>query len=203
MLMKVISFLKDSPASSSIVLLIMVLSLYAFINKKGKPTLGLYPYYMLRRGEYYRLLTSTFIHLNPLHFILNVVSFVIVGFAFEKLIGSLGFLVVYIGSLIISSAIVAYQHRDHQSYNSIGASGPIIGMILGWMWIRSDVTISIAENLSIPIWVLGFAFLVYSYFSSIYSTSNVNHRAHLWGGLSGIMLTIVWLHVLEFNPNKL
>jgi membrane associated rhomboid family serine protease len=42
----------------------------------------------------------------------------------------------------------------------------------------------------IPAWIFGLLYLVYCHYASKHARDNVNHDAHLFGALSGILITI-------------
>jgi rhomboid protease GluP len=79
-------------------------------------------------GEYWRLATSMFLHIGYLHIICNVwFGFRICELA-EKQLGSWRFLVLYLGSGIVGSAVSVIGHDAL----SAGASGALFGVV-GWM----------------------------------------------------------------------
>jgi membrane associated rhomboid family serine protease len=42
-----------------------------------------------------------------------------------------------------------------------------------------------------PSWIFGILYLVYCVFASKYSRDFINHEAHFWGAIAGVVLTIV------------
>ncbi len=179
------------PTSYAILVFIICLSILAFIFKQVKLLLGLYPYLLIKDKAYYRLISSGFIHLHLLHFLLNILCFIIVAPRVEHMLGSFELAFIYLGSLLLSSGITTMQHQHDPTYNSLGASGPIAGILMSWIWCQPDLSLKIGNGIDIPAWLLGLAYLLYSYLSSIFSTSRINHRAHLWGGFSGVFFTII------------
>jgi len=79
-------------------------------------------------GEYWRLFTAMFVHIGPVHIAANLFfGFRLCAMA-EKAIGPWRFLVLYLGSGLVGSA-VSVLGRDAIS---AGASGALFGVV-GWM----------------------------------------------------------------------
>ena len=76
-------------------------------------------------GEYYRLLTSAFVHVNILHFVMNMYALYIVGSQAEGFFGKAKFLIIYILSALSGSLLSMLLN---QNVASIGASGAIFGL---------------------------------------------------------------------------
>lgn len=87
--------------------------------------------YMVRRyHEYYRLLTSNYLHFGWDHFFNNMACFLILGSSLEKVIGSVRYAILYTGAGIAGSVIsVAYYSMMGQDVLSAGASGAIFGLV--------------------------------------------------------------------------
>lgn len=77
------------------------------------------------RGEYYRLLTCTFLHGGLLHIALNMYALFIIGPLVEKIYGRLKYIVIYLVAGIMSSILSFILSPDI----SIGASGAIFGLL--------------------------------------------------------------------------
>lgn len=85
---------------------------------------------VIRFKEYYRLLTSNYLHFGVDHFFNNMVVFLILGSSLEKIIGSIKYAILYTGAGIIGSAVsVVYYNMIGQEVLSAGASGAIFGLV--------------------------------------------------------------------------
>jgi membrane associated rhomboid family serine protease len=86
-------------------------------------------------GEWWRLVTSLFVHAGPLHLLACLVGFFPLAFVMERLFGSVALAVVYVASGVFAglSAISAYPLDV-----SVGAAGAICGLYglaaATWMW---------------------------------------------------------------------
>ncbi len=87
--------------------------------------------YMVKNlHEYYRLFTSNYLHFGWDHFFNNMVSFLILGSALEKVIGSVRYAILYTGAGIAGSIVsVIYYSMIGQDVLSAGASGAIFGLV--------------------------------------------------------------------------
>ncbi|NDV64250.1 rhomboid family intramembrane serine protease [Bacteroides sp. 224] len=80
---------------------------------------------LIQEGEWWRLLTCTFLHSGIEHLIYNMFSLCLIGFATEKEAGSFRFLLVYLIAGIASSYVSVLVHEPSVG---MGASGAIFGM---------------------------------------------------------------------------
>ncbi|MEY3418145.1 MAG: hypothetical protein RL060_2257, partial [Bacteroidota bacterium] len=92
-----------------IVLITAGLSMYAWQKDGLLYKLVLNPYQVQKKHEYYRFITSGFVHADYIHLIFNMLSFLSFGFAVEHLYnqtygayGSVLFLFLYLTGIIIS-----------------------------------------------------------------------------------------------------
>lgn len=80
---------------------------------------------LVKQGEVYRFITSTFIHIGILHLFFNMYALSIIGLEIEKFYGKTKFLIVYLLSGIMGSLASCIFSAD---YISAGASGAIFGL---------------------------------------------------------------------------
>ena len=80
---------------------------------------------LIRDGEYYRLLTSVFLHGGLMHIFLNMYSLFIVGPRVEDFFGKWKYILIYLISGISGSLLSVSMNGD---VISIGASGAIFGL---------------------------------------------------------------------------
>ena len=87
---------------------------------------GLYPPLVTELGQYYRLITTAFLHGSILHFLVNSIALFYLGGHLERLIGSIRYTIIYFVTAIGSSVAVVLLKPDSVT---IGASGAIYGII--------------------------------------------------------------------------
>ena len=101
------------------------------------------------------------------------------------------YLVLYIVALIVSEIPSFIKHRNNRAYKSLGASGAVAAIVFAFILLAPWVTIYVFF-IPVPAVVYGILFLVYSaYMMSNRQRDNINHSAHLWGAVVGIVFTII------------
>jgi membrane associated rhomboid family serine protease len=181
----------------AIIIITSGVSLYAMNQRDVLYKLMMNPYQVTQRGQYYRLLSSGFIHADFVHLLFNMFSLYFFGrnleYIFSVIFGSLGpvyFIALYVLGIIVSDLPTLLKHRNNPGYNSLGASGAVSSVIFACILFDP-----LADLLIYFIPVKGFIFailyVVYSYISSKRSRDGINHDAHLYGALFGILFCIV------------
>ena len=87
------------------------------------------PYWLTRKGEWERLITSGFVHADFGHLIFNMITFYFFAFPLERVIGTARFVVLYFLGLVLSDLGTWYKHRNNPEYASLGASGAILAVL--------------------------------------------------------------------------
>jgi membrane associated rhomboid family serine protease len=187
--------------SITIVIIIITtgVSLYAMRQPGIQYSLTMNPYMITKRGQYYRLVTSGFIHGDHMHLIFNMFSFYFFGsqleyifqYIFGGTMGSIYFILMYVLAIIVSDVPTLFKHQNNQAYNSLGASGAVAAVIFGCILFQPLQDICLYGVLCFPGFILGIVYLIYSYYSSKRSRDNINHDAHLYGALFGLAFCIV------------
>ncbi|WP_316816672.1 rhomboid family intramembrane serine protease [Pedobacter nyackensis] len=185
-------YLINTPVASIIFILTIATSIYAFNDHALYGKFMLHPYSVSRRDKLYTLITSGFIHADWMHLIFNMITFFSFGFALERYIGSLNFGIIYFVSLIASDIPSVIKHKDDMWYNSLGASGAISAVLFSCILFFPFSTMYIMP-IPIPIWAIVFGplYLVYCVYAAKQAGDNINHDAHFFGALSGLILTVL------------
>lgn len=185
-------YINETPVASLIFLITVITSIYAFNDHGLYGKFMLSPYNVSRRHKVYTLITSGLIHADWMHLIFNMVTFFSFGFALERMIGSLNFGILYFVCLIASDIPSVIKHKDDLWYNSLGASGAISAVLFSYV-LFVPFSSMIIFPIPIPIWAIVFGplYLVYCVYASRQARDNINHDAHFFGALAGIILTIL------------
>jgi rhomboid protease GluP len=95
---------------------------------------ALEPWAVRYGGEYWRLLTSLFLHYGPLHLIFNLYALFVIGPGLERAIGSVRFAVYYLLSGLGSSVgVLLLRIFDFtRPEQLVGASGCVMGIVGVW-----------------------------------------------------------------------
>ncbi len=168
-------------------------SLYAWNNKEIYGKWMMNPYRVQHYNQYYRFITSGFIHGDWVHLFFNMFALYSFGSNLEYYLNvftgiyyQFYFYGIYLASLIISDLPTYLKHKDNESYNSLGASGAVASIIFACIIVEPLSKISI-YFIPMPAFIFGFAYLAYSYYSSKKSLGGINHDAHLYGAVFGVV----------------
>jgi membrane associated rhomboid family serine protease len=175
-----------------IIVITVGLSLYAWRNESVFYGWMMNPYDISRKQEWWRFLSSGFIHADWGHLIFNMISFYFFGDIVEQTIGRAAFLALYLLGIALSDVPSYFKHRRSYQYNSLGASGGVSAVIFAGIMFYP---LSPIYLFFIPVGIPGFLFaamyIMYSYVESRRGGSYTNHSAHLWGALFGIAFVMV------------
>lgn len=107
----------------------------------------------------------------------------------ENIFGTLGFAVIYIGSMVLGNFFTLQLYKNQPYYSAIGASGAVSGIIFS--------AIAIAPNeLNInflPGWLFGTLYFGYSVYMMLNPKQwdNLGHSAHIGGAVFGLFFALI------------
>jgi membrane associated rhomboid family serine protease len=150
------------------------------------------PYWLVRRAEYMRLITSGFVHGDLGHLLFNAITFYSFAFSLERYIGTARFLVLYFSGLLFGNLGTYFKHRANPNYSCLGASGAILAvMFASIVYFPSQRLIILPIPVPIPAPLFALGYLAYTYYSARQSRDRINHDAHLGGALTGLAFVAV------------
>lgn len=88
---------------------------------------GMYPVAIAQGGEWWRLVTSAFLHGSLIHIAFNMYVLFFLGPTLERILGHTRFIVLYLLSAL-GGSVASYWFSDLQTV-SVGASGAIFGLM--------------------------------------------------------------------------
>lgn len=148
----------------------------------------------VQRGQAYRLLSYGLVHADLQHLLFNMITLFFFGRAIEGFfasrIGEAGFALFYASALIISIAPSYLRHRRDAAYMSLGASGAVSAVLFAFVMLAPWSLIFVFV-LPLPAIVYAAMYIGYSVYMQRRGNDNVNHSAHLWGGLYGAVFTLI------------
>ncbi|KPM48649.1 rhomboid family intramembrane serine protease [Jiulongibacter sediminis] len=156
------------------------------------------PYLANRNKEYHRLLTSGFIHADYLHLFFNMYAFYLFGGVVEQYFSVffgakaiLAFLGLYILGIIVANLPDFVKYKDHAGFNSLGASGGVSAVVFCSVILNPMMELMIFPiPVAMPGYIFAVIYVAYSIFMEKRQMNNVNHMAHLWGGLWGVVFIL-------------
>ncbi|NHC42261.1 rhomboid family intramembrane serine protease [Bacillus sp. MM2020_1] len=149
----------------------------------------------IMEGEYWRLITPTFIHSGFTHMLFNSFSLVLFGPALERILGSTRFLFIYLLSGFIAN--VATLLLEPLTYTHVGSSGAIFGLFgyyLALIMFRKQVLSKQNSQIILTLCVVS---LIMTFLQP-----NINVIAHLFGLLGGFLLgAIPYFNKKDFSDS--
>lgn len=157
----------------------------------------------VKGGEKIRLLTSGFLHVDWLHLILNMYVLYIFGDIVSGMLGTIPFVIIYIGSLFAGNLYALQYHKDEPFYSAVGASGAVSGIVYASILLYPGMSLYLFFiPIPIPGYIFGVGYLLYSIYGMKKQLGNIGHAAHLGGAIGGFALTLL-LHPNLFATNTL
>jgi membrane associated rhomboid family serine protease len=158
-----------------------------------------YPPAIARQNQWYRFITSGFIHADFMHLAFNMYTFYIFGdrveIAFGQLFGSNGkifYIILYLSSLVVCLLPTYLRHKENYYYRSLGASGAVSAVIFVGVFLDPTMGMIIFPlPFGIPAFIFGPVYLGISAYLARRGQGNINHSAHIWGALFGIVFLII------------
>lgn len=144
-------------------------------------------YFVKEEHEYYRILTSMFLHSDFGHIVNNMVVLFVVGDNLERAVGKIKYVLIYFGTGILAAlSSISYNMIRNENVFSIGASGAIFGVV-GAMAYIILVNKGRLEDMSGRQILF---FTVFSLYGGIASV-NIDNAAHIGGFLAGVVLALL------------
>ena len=136
----------------------------------------------IKAGEYYRLLTATFMHANIIHLMFNCYALYVIGSQLESFLGKFKYLLVYLFSAITGSLMSMIFIGNNVS---VGASGAIFGLMGSLVYFGMNYRVylgSVVKTQIVPLIItnLLLGFMV----------TGIDNFAHLGGLLGGTLITM-------------
>jgi rhomboid protease GluP len=138
---------------------------------------GLFGPAVTDQGEWWRVVTSGFLHVSWEHFFSNMVALLFLGVLLGNALGAAKFVIVYVGSLVLGGLFVLLLSPDSLT---VGASGAVFGLagaglVVAWKQKRIFTLLIVAA------WVV--TNIVFTF-----STPGISIAGHVGGLLAGALL---------------
>ncbi|MGN7820130.1 rhomboid family intramembrane serine protease [Chitinophaga sp. 22536] len=146
---------------------------------------------MLVHKEYYRLISSGFLHADWMHLLFNMMSLCFFSADVEAVLGIKNFIIIYMSSLVGGNLLSLFIHRHHGDYSAVGASGAVCGIIFACIALFPEMEIGFfGIPLYIPAWIYGVLYMLFTIFRIKDKNDNVGHEAHLGGAFIGLVFAV-------------
>jgi len=149
--------------------------------------------------EYYRLLTSGFLHADWVHLLINM--FVLYSFGnyiesyiisiFGNPMGKIVYLLMYLLNIIIANIPTMVRQKHNPSFSSIGASGAVSGIIFIFILLNPWAILYLFFIIPVPAIIAGIGYLIYSSYAANKGHGRLDHSAHFAGAIAGMAMIII------------
>ncbi len=179
--------------------IIGLVSYLSFQNKEMLSRLIFNPYTVSQQNQYYRFLTSGFVHGSWGHLLFNLLTFYFFGknveYIYVAKFGTIGgtviFVLLFLLGIIISEIPTYLKYRNFPGYNSLGASGGVSTILFISILYFPIEKICLYGILCLPGFILGILYLIYSAYADKQNADSINHSAHFTGAAFGIIIAVM------------
>ena len=176
------------------VLIIGLNVLFTYIGFKNEAFFAKYRFEIgrIKLGEYHRLLSSGFLHVNTTHLLFNMFTFYFFVNIVVGLLGTLPFLGLFFGSLLAGNFFAYYFHYKDPYYTAVGASGAVTGVLFSALLLYPDIELMLfLIPIPIPGYLFGIGYLLYTLYGMKAQNDTIGHTAHFGGAVGGIAITLI------------
>ncbi len=188
------------PISITLVIIILtcISSFMAFGNAVIRGAALFYPHAMHQRGEWYRFITSGFIHADFLHLAVNMYVLYSFGIVLEQYYlplyfgeySRLVYVAIYLLGMIVSDIPTYFKQKHNASYLGLGASGAVAAVLFACILIgpfQGNIGLLFIPGVGIPPILFGVLYLLYSAYMGRAGKDHINHDAHFYGAVFGLV----------------
>jgi membrane associated rhomboid family serine protease len=174
-----------------------LVSIILMQNRVGKARLVFHPVTIREQHQWYRFLTSGFVHADGVHLAINMFvlwSFgnAIERFYFPTFLGEFSgqkYMLLYFGGIVAASVPSYVRHNKNPNYAALGASGGVSAVVFAAILFEPWQNLYLYGVIAIPQIIAGAAYLFYSWYQDKRATDNIGHMAHFTGALWGFLVT--------------
>jgi len=187
----------------SITLIIMIvtglISYQSFENRDMSRKLHHSPYIETRNKEWYRMLTAGFIHGSWTHLLVNMFVLYFFGESVEYRFlahfglvkGRILFITLYLMAIVAANTFTYFKHKDNHTFASLGASGAVSAVLFAHVLFDPWGCLYLYFFIPLNGIIAAILYVVYSQWASKNRRDHVDHDAHLWGAIFGVVFTLV------------
>ena len=147
--------------------------------------------------EYYRIITSTFLHADIDHIFNNMLVLFFLGTYIEQYMGRIKYLIIYFSSGIIAGfTSMVYNMLRYNYTESIGASGAVFGIMGALLYI-----LLIRHHKYHDLDLRRVAFMIFLSLYGGFTSQGVDNAAHVGGFISGIIIAVL-LNIIHFKERQ-
>lgn len=146
----------------------------------------------IQGGDYKRLLSSSFLHVDWKHFGFNMFTLYVFADIIIFQLGTINFYLIYIISLIAGNLLSYFIHKKEPYYSAVGASGAVTGIVYSAILLFPEMALYLFfVPIPIPAYVVGVGYMLFSLYGMKKRLGNIGHDAHFGGAIGGSVMTLI------------
>ena len=179
---------------STTMIIIGVTGIVTYMGFENQSLFDKYKFSVLgiQRGEYYRYITSGFLHADWMHFFINMLVLYFFGDYVEYAFGAQNYLIIYFGGVLIGNYLSYYFNKQNSWYAAIGASAGVNAMVFSMITLAPMKTIWLYAIIPIPGFIFALGYLWYTTMGTQNQRSNIGHEAHFGGAITGVAFALLF-----------
>ncbi len=152
-------------------------------------------------GDYKRLVSSGFLHVDWQHLLFNMFTFYFFANSVVFKLGVFNFYLIYLTSLLTGNLLSFYFHKNEPQYTAVGASGAVTGILYAAILLNPGMKMFIYFiPVPIPSYIIGVGYLLFSIYGMKTKMGNIGHDAHFGGAVGGYVMTLILApKILEYH----
>ena len=152
-------------------------------------------------GDYKRLVSSGFLHVDWQHLLFNMFTFYFFANSVVFKLGVFNFYLIYLTSLLTGNLLSFYFHKNEPQYTAVGASGAVTGILYAAILLNPGMKMFIYFiPVPIPSYIIGVGYLLFSIYGMKIKMGNIGHDAHFGGAVGGYVMTLILApNILEYH----
>ena len=183
-----------------LVIVTVLVSLAALGNHQLMSKLIFNPYAVKNFNQWYRLFSCGLLHADYMHLAINMFVLYSFGTAVEQyyqfVFGNAApylFVVMYVSAVFAANVSTYFKQQYNPHYNSLGASGGVSAVLFASILFNPWAKVYFFGFFPLPGILMGVGYLWYTYsMTKRDSADNINHEAHFYGAVYGMLFTIVF-----------
>ena len=184
--------------STVLLIVIAVTAIISFIAFNNTSIFERYKFNVgaIQRGDHVRLLSAGFLHADLMHLLFNMLTLYFFGPIVIEAFGEIGFLIIYLGSILLGNLFSLFIYKNQGWYSAIGASGGVSGILFAAIAVYPQIGIYFFFiPIPIPGYIFGLLYFGYSVYMMLNPRQhdNIGHAAHLGGAFFGLVYAVATL----------
>ena len=179
-----------TPMVKNLIIACVAVFLLQLVWKTMALYLGVVPA-QVARGWLWQPVSYMFLHGGPFHLLFNMLTLWMFGGELERFWGSKAFLRFYLvcgGGGGVAAALMGLLPQANPNIPTIGASGAIFGLFMGYGMVFAERTVLFMMIFPIKARTMAIIMFALSFFYLVGQTgSGISHIAHLGGGVTGFL----------------